>query len=894
VSNLPWHAAKISEIFSSLQTEKDGLSAESARRRRQDYGSNALPRERRISWWLLLLRQGTSPLILILFLAAGVSLFLGDAMNAGVIAAAVFLNVAVGFVQEFKANRALERLRALVQPRARVIRDGREVTVWAEEIVPGDLLVLKMGDRAVADARVIESANLEMNEAPLTGESFSVSKTADPVFEGAILAERSCIVYAGTNVVGGRATAVVIATGGRTELGCVAEMVRSTRENITPLQAELARLARWIGLFVLILSTLLFVAGLVLGQSAFVMFEVSVALAVAAIPEGLAVTVTVVLAIGTQRILRRRALVRRLLAAETLGSVSVICTDKTGTLTEGNMKVRDVVIGAKPVQVAEAIGSPLAQDLLFLWEAALLCNDAAMAEDADLQARHIEATPTERALVEAGLQTGLSWKELRNRHVRLGEIPFDSGRKYMATLHVWKDGSDRIFIVKGAPERVFPFLTSVWSGGKIHPLTEERRKAWQHEVVRLAENGRRVLLLACRFLDRKEADGHAPHEFLHHLVLIGLVGLQDALRPTARTQILAAHKAGVRTVIVTGDHPKTAVAVGKEGGLLEHGEEGVMTGEALDHCDDLELSKKISSIEVFARVEPKHKLRIIQAWQKRGAVVAMTGDGVNDAPALKAADVGVALGSGTEVAKEAADLVLMDNDLGTITAAIEEGRVLFENIRKTTIYLMADSFTSVILVSGALLFGLPLPLLPAQILWINLVTDSLPALGLAFEPGDPDIMSLRPRKRHEPVLNREALFFIFIIGLATDVFLFGFYAWYLAKTGDLARARTLLFGAVGLGTLFYAFAVKSFRRTLFRTNPFSNLKLCAGVGIGFILMAMALSFPFFQKIFHTIPLRLSDLVPLLIMGLVKLAVIEAAKEGIIWKKRLMWKIKRTL
>jgi Ca2+-transporting ATPase len=644
--------------------------------------------------------------------------------------------------------------------------------------------------------------------------------------------------------------------------------VAETQERDTPLQIELKRLAKWLSVAVIALVALMFCVGIAFGRGSLEMFQMAVALAVAAIPEGLGISVTIVLAIGMQRMSKHNALTRRLIAAETLGSVSVICTDKTGTITEGEMRV-DEITGNRERML----------------EAMMLCNDA-VAEDGKAR-----GTPTERALLDAALQAGLHPIELSKRFPRLAERPFDSVRKYMATIHVAPSGKTpptavatdgrAMMIVKGAPERVIP-------------MCRESDSERLEEAARLTEGGQRVIAIATKTVSRApslrkparmtvRSDGEGLGEVLvvddgdlRGLTLLGFVGLRDPLRKEAAEQIRAAREAGVRTVIVTGDHPNTARAIAEQAGVPVK-KDSVATGEELDRWDDAELDRRVHSVSVYARVEPRHKIRVVQAWQRRGAVVAVTGDGVNDAPALRAADVGVALGSGTEVAKEASDIVLLDNNLASITSAIREGRVMFDNMRRSVVYLFTSGFTEMVLIGGALLFGLPLPLLPAQILWINLVADTFPNAALAFEKGEPDIMRIPPRPRGEPVFNRRMAVLLLVIGVVTDVFLFGLYFWVLG-TKDVHAAQSFMFAAVGVASVIYVFAIRSFHRSIFRMNPFSNPLLLAAVALSLGLMVLALTFPPLAHVLQVTPLSLSDWSLLLMIGVLKLGVIETAKQ----------------
>lgn len=848
-----WHALSADEVLSLLHSGKAGLTAEKARHRLAKHGPNVLSRERQKQWHDVLADQFRSPLMAVLFVAAGVSLALGETVDAAFIAAAMAVSGVLGFVQEFHASKAMEQLRSLVRATVVVRRGGTDSTIPAEEIVAGDIVVVNAGDRIAADMRMVESVACEANEASLTGESASIAKGTDPLMPGAAMADRSNMLFAGTSVVAGRGVGVVVATGARTELGGIARLVAETQERDTPLQIELKRLARWLSVGVVAAVAVIFAVGIAFGRGPLEMFQMAVALAVAAIPEGLGISVTIVLAIGMRRMSRHNALTRRLVAAETLGSVSVICTDKTGTITEGEMRV-DEIAGNREKML----------------EAMTLCNDA-VAEDGKAR-----GTPTERALLDAALRAGLHPGELSKRFPRLAERPFDSVRKYMATIHATDGrampaGRQAMMIVKGAPERVIPMCRAADAERLV-------------EAAALTEGGLRVIAVATKTVSRapsfrKEGLGEVlvvEDADLHGLTLLGFVGLRDPLRKEAKEQIRAAREAGVRTVIVTGDHPNTARAIAEQAGVPTK-QDAVATGADLDSWDDAELDRRVHSVSVYARVEPRHKIRVVQSWQRRGAVVAVTGDGVNDAPALRAADVGVALGSGTEVAKEAADIVLLDNNLASITSAIREGRVMFDNMRRSVVYLFTGGFTEIVLIGGALLFGLPLPLLAAQILWINLVTDALPNAALAFEKGEPDIMRIPPRPRGEPVFSRRMAVLLLVIGIVTDVFLFGLYLWVLGAK-DVASAQSFMFAAVGVASVIYVFSIRSFHRSVFRMNPFSNPLLLAAVALSLGLMVLALTFPPLASVLQVTPLSLSDWALLLMIGVLKLGVIETAKQ----------------
>ena len=848
-----YHELSKTQVLRSLGSGPDiGLSEQEAKIRQKKYGANELPKSKPAGWLIILLRQFASPFMYILLFAAGVSLFFHDLVDAGVISAAIVVNTLVGFIQEYKASKALEHLRSLVQPVVSVRREGVEIEILAKEVVPGDILVLKAGDHVAADARMIDSISLETNEAALTGESLPIVKHVDSVAKGTVLAERSSMVYAGTMVTAGKGQAVVVATGVRSELGKIALLVSETKEEKTPLQVQLARLAKMLTIIFVSIAFLIFMVGIFSGHSVFEMFLTSVALAVAAVPEGLLVAVTVIFAIGMQRILRQRALVRKLVATETLGSVSVICTDKTGTITEARMEATDLFADDK--ELAQTI--------------ALLCNDSVVTEQ-----ELVQGSPTESALMRSALSSGLDSVQLNKKYKRLFEIPFDSKYKYMATLHEWEGG--QAILIKGAPEVVFG-------------LCGDRKQA-RKQAQEMSEQGLRVLAVAYKEI-KKEKKKEINKNDLSDLTFVGLFGLRDPIRKDAKETIKRAGDAGVRTVMITGDNADTALSIAKEAGI-KCDKNSVLTGADLDQLSDEQFQKKVTKISVYARVEPAHKVRIVQAWRTHGEVVSMTGDGVNDAPALKAADIGVALGNGTEVTKETADMVLIDSALKTIVAAIEQGRVIFDNIRKVAAYLLVDSFSEMVLIGSAVLFGLPLPLLPAHILWINLITDGFPSVALTLEPGEPDVMKEPPRPRKEPILNAEMKKLIFMIGILTDIGLLGIFLWLLGGH-EIEYVRTILFTAIAIDSLLYVFAIKSFRHSIFKTNPFSNKWLVLGVVAGFLLQIMAVTHPFFQHIFEIVPLHFTDWLLLLAIGCVKLVAIEIAKYFLIVKKHAKEKIKQ--
>lgn len=871
-----WHALDSETVLKKLGSTHRGLSTEKVGALRATYGRNELPKEKPLAWWILFFRQFGSPMIYVLVVAAIITTFLKEWTNTGIIAGAIFLNTLIGFLQELKANRALDHLRVLMQPKAMIRREGKEIQVLASELVPGDLLVLQSGDRITADGRLVTSVDLVVNEAILTGESQPIRKQTEQMKEKITLAERTNMVYAGTLVVGGKAEVIVVETGINTQIGQIAKLVSESKERTTPLQQQLTKLAKQLAILISILILALFAAGPWLGYDVLEMLKIAVALAVAAVPEGLVISVTIILAIGMHRILLRRSLVRRLVSAETLGSVSVICSDKTGTLTEGEMRATHILTPDMELEFSGRHTAPKHKTLNRLFESIALCNNAYIIDQA--QKLELRGTPTDRALLQFVLDLGMNPREFTEHKPRFAEIPFDSEFKYLSTAH--RSGHQAMQILAGAPDRLIKFCTSIEIGGIKKSLTPQRKTALLEQISTWSDTGMRLVGFAQKSLPASTST--LTREGLDAFTWMGLVGLSDPVRSQAKEQILAAQAAGVRTILATGDHQNTARAIAGQVGLPIH-DGAVVTGDELDQWSEEVFAQRLGQISVFARVEPRHKIRIIHAWQQKGEVVAMVGDGVNDTPALKAADIGVAVGSGTEAAKHAADLVLLDNDLGTITAAIEQGRVIFDNIRKTTVYLISGSFTEILLIAGSMVLGLPLPLLPAQILWINLVADTFPNIGLTLEPAEKDIMNLRPRPRTEAVLNPDMLRFICIIGTIVITGLFAFYFFLLAQGESAIRMQTFMFAAVGLDTLIYVFSIKSLRHSCFRINPFSNRALLLSVLVSFCLMLTALLLPFFQTVFHVSPLSLSDWLLLLMIGGVKFILIELAKEVLIFR-----------
>jgi P-type Ca2+ transporter type 2C len=856
------HRLSVEKVADILQTNiKNGLNNSNVKLRQKKYGLNIISEDKGQSMIAVFCRQFLSPLMFILLIAAFLSIAIKEYSDAVVIGIAVFLNVIIGFVQEWKAERVALKLKAYEVPKCIVRRNGEIFSIDAKNLVPGDIVILPSGSRVPADMRLFYVADFRVEEAILTGESKAVVKKIDLLSGEKVVGDRTNMAYAGTYVVAGKAEGIVVAIGKKTQLGEIANLVVKTKDEQTPLQKQIKHLSWILGAIMVSVTGFVFVLGLIKGVSLKEILPVSIALAVAAIPEGLLVAMTVVLAIGMRRMLKRKALVRHLVAAETLGSVSVICTDKTGTLTQGKMAVAHVVTRENDFAFRQI--KDISKNVNELFLAATLNNDAQLIDH-----KQRVGLPTELALLEAAYHLHIDIEKERLQYPRIAEVSFSSDLKYMVTAHQL-DHKSRV-IMKGAQEKVFEKCS----------MSDEEKKYFQLKANEMTQKGLRVLAIAS-----KDFDDIGDIHFVKDLKCIGLVGLQDPLREHAVETIRQLKKAGIKVVLVTGDHKDTAINIARGAGIFIR-DNGVMSGLELDKKSDKDFIDIIKNIDVFVRVEPRHKIRIVNAWQKQNAAVAMTGDGVNDAPALKAADIGVALGSGSDVAHEISDMVLLNNDLSTITAAVKEGRTIFDNIRKIIVYLLADSFCEIILIVGALLVGMPMPLLAVQILWINLASDGLPYLALTVEPSEPEIMSEQPRKKTESILNTEMKTIIFIIGIITDIGLFGLY-WILYKFNfDLLHIRTIIFTALAIDSFFYVFSIRSIRKNIFRVNLFKNRWLVYSVVLGILIQVAVVYIPFLQKLFYTVSLGLFEWGIILGLALVKIVGIEFAKDWFIIKKKV--------
>ncbi len=885
-----WHAQAPEEVIRCLGSSRSGLSADEARRRLESVGPNVLQAAHRTSPWRLLAAQFSNVLIVILLVATALSALLGHVVEAVAITVIVLFAVLLGFVQEFRAERAIDALREMAAPRATVVRDGEEVELPARDVVPGDLLVLNAGNRIAADGRLVRAVNLKAQEAALTGESTPIPKHADTLYAAdAPVAERRNMVFAGTVLTYGRGLAVVSATGPRTEFGRIAQMLLDVEVGRTPLQVNLDKLGRQLARAAIAVVALIVALGLVRGQPFIEMLVFGIALAVAVVPEALPAVVTISLALGVQRLVRRRALMRRLAAVETLGSTSVICTDKTGTLTRDEMTVRRLYVagqfidvtgagyapdgefrcGDAALDVAQRTTDAMGGQVRELLTAGALASDAHLVRDTSQDAWTIRGDPTEGALVVAAAKAGLHKTDLRAALPRVHEIPFSSESKRMTTLHAGSEGV--VAFAKGAPEVILAACSAEQAAAGPVPLDAPARARILEAAQQMARDALRVLAVASR-------PDATPATAESQMTLLGLVGMSDPPRPEARAALETCERAGIRVVMITGDHPLTAESIAREIGVLKHGR--VVTGAELGALDDAALAREVPQIDVFARVSPADKLRVVEALQQRGHVVAMTGDGVNDAPALKKADVGIAMGvTGTDVAREAAAMTLTDDNFASIVAAVEEGRGIFGNIKKYLMFLLSSNVGEIGLMAGTVLLGLPLPLTAVQILYVNLATDGLPALALAVDPPEADLMQRPPRDPRGGIFGPRVVALMLVGGAWSMIVNVGLFAWLLHTGRPLQEAMALTFVSLVLIQFLKAYSYRSDRVSVLR-RPFANRWLNLAVAWEVMLLALVLYLPVLQAPFRTFALTVTDWAIVVGVAATVLPVLDAAKAAL--------------
>ena len=921
-----WHALSLAEAFERLQAnDAQGLTMVEAAQRLTQYGPNTLAQARERSAWSILVAQFQSIIVALLVVATVIAFAMGEAIEGIAILVVIVINAAIGFLTEWKAQQALSALQQQSVKRAHVIRGGAEFKIPAAELVPGDLIVLAAGARVPADGRIVECVRLQIEEAALTGESNAVTKIIDPLDDkGAALGDRLNMAFLGTTITDGRGRLLVTATGAQTEVGKIGILIDEATTRATPLEQKLARLGRLLIVLVLVLCAVIVLAGWLRGVSDFWhMLEIGLSLAIAAVPEGLPAVSTMTLALGMQRMARMRALVRRLPAVETLGSTTVICTDKTGTLTKNEMTVCVYVLDQRRVEVTGAGYEPVGkfqdgdkpldslsdEQLTLALRIGLLCNDAKVERSNGYET--VLGDPTEAAFIVVAEKAGMNQASLASDFPRISEVPFDSTSKRMVTVHRGPQGPTLAF-VKGAPATLIAGSSSQVrasaamaavadaasvgsdagsiraeeagtdaAGLRVTPLTADDRRRWKEANEELAGAALRVLGLAYRELP----EGYTDADFDRELTFVGLVGMSDPLRDEAKAAIATCREAGIRTVMITGDQQPTAAEIARQLGI-DVGPDGrslrTVHGRELTDLDAEGWKRAVADAAVFARVSPEHKLQIVEALQQQGHVVAMTGDGVNDAPAMKQADIGIAMGiKGTEVAKENADMVITDDNFASIVGAVEQGRIIYGNILRFLHYLLSCNFSEILTVFLALMIGWPLPLVALQILWLNLITDIFPAFALALEPSAPDVMNRPPRDPQESLLTLRFVGLIVWQGvLLTGVTLFAFGVgmhWHGTEGEGLRQATTMSFMTLALAQVFHAFNARSQRRSAFTSRLFTNGWLWAAVAICLILQAAAVYLPLLQKVLHTVPPTASDWGVIAACSLMPVAVVEFVK-----------------
>jgi len=904
-----WYARKAEEALLYWRTdEEDGLAAGEVRDRLQQFGYNEMAEKPKIAWWRRFFAQFQDFMVLVLLAATLISGLLGEYADAVTILAIVLINAILGFVQEHRAEQSMDALKRLTAPTARVVRNGTVQHIPARELVPGDILLLEPGDIIAADARLAFASNLEAEEAALTGESLPVRKLADRVYsEDVTLGDRKNMVFAGTMITRGRGKGIVCGTAMHTEVGRIAGMIQSVEDDETPLQKRLDHLGKWLVWGCLLVCLLVVVTGVAKGEPLFLMCMTGISLAVAAIPEGLPAIVTVALALGVQRMIRKNAIVRKLPAVETLGCTTVICSDKTGTLTQNAMTVRKIYTGNHSYEISgvgyeikgefflnkqefDAKKDKCLQQCLLI---GALCNNSVLKQNnvgiTGIWRRRggagwsVEGDPTEGALVVAGAKAGIWRSNIEKNQVRVGEIPFEAERRRMSVAYRQPDGSVQLYS-KGAPDTVLELCRYYFDGDREMPLTPELISRIVGANETMTSSALRVLAVAYRRLAPAEAV-NIGEDCERELVFAGLMGMIDPPREEAKQAIAVCRQAGIKTVMITGDHRNTAVAIAQELRLYKEGVSLAVTGQELDGISDRELASMVNNVAVYARVSPAHKLRIVKALKLSGHIVAMTGDGVNDAPAIKEADIGIAMGlTGTDVSREASAMTLVDDNFATIVAAVEEGRGIYDNIRKFIRYLLSCNIGEVLTMFVAALAGFPLPLLPVQILWVNLVTDGLPAMALGVDPKEPDIMNRPPRNPTESVFSRGLSRKIICRGLQIGIStVLVFILTYLLKH-DLALARTMAFSTLVFCQLFHVYDCRSEMLTIFELGLFSNKYLLLATGCSTMMQMAVIYVPFLREIFGTVPLTVTEW--LVIFTVAGWTFILGALKHLLWRRRL--------
>lgn len=875
-----WHAKPISEIFEDFHSSEFGLTSDQVVENRAKYGQNLFPERRRTAPIVVFFNQFRNPFVYILAAATAISYILGHYADAIFILVVILINAVVGFFQEYKAEKSLEFLKKKLSINARVCRGGKEEELDAAELVPGDIITLSAGDKVPADARILEAQNFEANESSLTGESLAINKQPCEFSSDIPVADRTNMLFAGTLIESGRAKAIVTAIGTETELGKIAVSLKNEIEPETPLQKSFARFARVVSTAVIFLVAILAVVGIWTGDSFANVFVMSLALAVSAIPAGLPALVTIVLVVGMRRLLAHKALVHKLNVTETLGSATVILTDKTGTITEGNMQVSHILTGTGELlsdgrQFNKSISNDGKDSDTLALKIAILTTDAIVENPEDELTRSIvRGNAVDRALLSAATQAGFEKKRTDKEYPLLATVPFDSALKFSAKI---RGGEHTAVYAVGAPEAMIAASSGFEINGQMYELNSKEFVLLHKKVEDYAQKGLRIIACAYRNIgDKENITKESPHHLVSNLVLVGFIAIKDPVRIEVKEAIKLTEGAGIRTIIATGDHKYTALAVAEEIGLSVK-ENEVLEGKDIDSKSDGELAEALRSVKVCARISPSHKMRIVKALRSNKEVVAMIGDGVNDVPALKVADIGVAVASGTDIAKETADMVLMDGNFHTIVRAIEQGRIIFQNIKKTIIYLLNSDFAEVFVLMGAILLGMPLPLVATQILWIDVIESGLPSAALAFGKDKAGLMRHKPRGASQSLFSWADKRWLLSLFLISGTILFMTYFFTLQATGDIDLTRTVVFALTGMDSILLLLVISSLHRPLWRRDLFSNRYIIGAIMIAIPMMLAAVYLPILQKVLSTVSLPLEFWLIIVAIAVIKAVLLEITK-----------------
>lgn len=851
------------EVRREVNGKEEALTSSEVQQNQEKYGLNELVEGKKKSTIQIFLEQFKDFLVIILIVAAVVSGILGDAESAIVILIVITINAILGTVQTVKAEQSLNSLKELSAPLAKVLRDGNVIQIPSKEVTIGDEVFLEAGDYVPADGRILTNASLKIDESALTGESLAVEKSEDTITGEVPLGDQTNMVFSGSFVTYGRGSFLVTAIGMDTEVGKIATLLKTTSEKKTPLQMNLDEFGKKLSIVILIFCGILFGVNVFQGVNIGDSFMFAVALAVAAIPEALSSIVTIVLSFGTQKMAKEHAIIRKLQAVEGLGSVSIICSDKTGTLTQNRMTVEDYYVNGKRIPAAEIDRQALGQKELLRYS--ILCNDSTNVDGVEI------GDPTETALINLGTKLGAEAGYVRGKFPRTSEIPFDSDRKLMSTAHVLENGP--VMVTKGAVDVLLNRVTKIQKGTEVCQITQEDKEAIENQNQEFSRSGLRVLAFAYKPIQKDQV---LQLEGEDDLIFVGLISMMDPPREESKAAVADCIRAGIKPIMITGDHKVTAAAIAKRIGILKD-ESEACEGSVIDNMSDEELMDFVDGISVYARVSPEHKIRIVRAWQNKGNIVAMTGDGVNDAPALKQADIGVAMGiTGSEVSKDAAAMVLTDDNFATIIKAVENGRNVYKNIKGSIQFLLSGNFGGILAVLYASLAGLPVPFAPVHLLFINLLTDSLPAIALGLEPHTKTVMDEKPRPMNESILTKDFLIKVgtegFCIGLMTMLaFLIGY------RGGDAVLASTMAFGTLCTGRLVHGFNCKSDRPMMFSKKLWNNIYLIGAFLIGFVLITSVLTIPALQNVFKVVPLNVTQLFTVYGIALLNLPVIQLLK-----------------